>query len=361
MKGKRKPPLRKEKKHPLPRQLSKKLKKRVIGVPKSMERFFVGGERKIAGFMHPYNRPRLTEEYEKMRVTDLAERIEHDLQELLARAYPTSTEEWIQRIAPNYCPEFGITYKSRLLYRIIQSVAEELRRGLWERIISQDKAVSCEALKEYKRLLPQFLEREPKHAAIEFAFIAEKAASYLEYLSDRRGELMKEIAAKCNLWPVNLGLKVKVVKGEPVREITRLSFARNYLIELELNSRCDFPSTRGSGSHSPFRLAAEELHTKMLMLKNYYFPKVTPWVKRLFALTLPMTKRNSQDWWEVAKIYLYERWDKAQEEFKPLIKHLGFKYPIQVSSKAPYESNIKSRVIDNGLKDAFIALARPDL
>jgi hypothetical protein len=51
-----------------------------------------------------------------------------------------------------------------------------------------------------------------------------------------------------------------------------------------------------------------------------------------------MTKRNSQDWWQVAKIYLYERWDKAQEEFKPLIRHLGFKYPIQLSSKTPYET-----------------------
>lgn len=96
------------------------------------------------------------------------------------------------------------------------------------------------------------------------------------------------------------------------------------------------------------------------MLKEVYFPKVTPWAKR-FAVAVPMTKRNSQDWWEVAKIYLYERWDKAQEEFKPLIRHLGFKYPIQLSSKTPYESNIKSRVIDNSLKDAFIALARPDL
>ena len=270
-------------------------------------------------------------------------------------------EEWHQRIVPNYCPEFGTTYESRLRYHISQSVAEQLCRGLWERIISRDKTVSCKALEEYQRLLPQFLEREPRHAAIEFALIAKQAASYLEYLSDKRGALMKEIAAKSDLWPVNLGLRVKVVKGEPVREITRLAFARNYLIELDLNSQCDFPSAQGSGSHSPFRLAAEELYTKMLMLKHYCFPEVTPWVKRLFALTVPMTKRNSQDWWKVAKIYLYERWDKAQEEFKPLIKHLGFKYPIQLSSKMPYESNIKSRVIDNNLKDAFIALARPDL
>jgi hypothetical protein len=360
MKGKRKPPLRKEKKHALSRQISKKMKKSAIGIPKSMERFFVGGESKIAGFMDPYNRPRLTEEYEKMRVTDLVRRIRDDLRELLARAYPTSAEEWLQRIAPNYWQErVGITYESRFLYRITKSVAEELCRGLWERIISRDKTVSCKALEEYQRLLPQFLKREPTHAAVEFAFIAKEAASYLEYLSNKRTALMKEIATKSDFWPVNLGLRVRIVKGKPVREITRLTFARNYLIELELNSRCDFPSAQVSGS--PFRLAAEELYTKMLMFKGYYFPKGTPWLKRLFSLTLPMTKHNSQDWWGVAKIYLYERWDKAQEEFKPLIRHLGFKYPIQVSSKTPYESNIKSRVIDNSLKDAFIALARPDL
>jgi hypothetical protein len=351
MKGKRKRPLRKEKKHPWPRQLSKKMKKSETGIEKGIDRFFVGGERKIAGFMHAYIGLGRTEEYEKMRVTDLAQRIEDDLKELLARAYPTALEEWQQRIAP----------KRRLLYRINQGVAEQLGRGLWERIISQNKTVSCTAREEYQRLLRQLLEREGRHAAVWFAFIAKQAASYLEYLSDKRGALMREIAAKSDLWPVNLGLKVRVVKGEPIREITRLAFARNYLIELELNSQCDFPTARSGGSHSPFRLAAEELYTKMLMLKTVYFPTVTPWAKRLFALIVPMTKRNSPDWWEVAKIYLYERWDKAQKEFKPLIKHLGFKYPIELNSTVPYESMIKSRVIDNSLKDAFMALARPDL
>ena len=56
----------------------------------------------------------------------------------------------------------------------------------------------------------------------------------------------------------------------------------------------------------------------------------------MFALTVPMTKRNSADWWTVAKVYLYERWNKAQKEFKPLIKHLGFKYPIKLSSKSGF-------------------------
>jgi len=130
-----------------------------------------------------------------MRVTDLARRIKDDLRELLARTYPTSLEEWHQRIVPNYCPEFGTTYEDRLRYRVSQSVAEQLCRGLWDRIISRDKTVSCKALEEYQRLLPQFLEREPGHAAIEFALIAKQAASYLEYLSDKCGALMKDRGA----------------------------------------------------------------------------------------------------------------------------------------------------------------------
>jgi hypothetical protein len=55
--------------------------------------------------------------------------------------------------------------------------------------------------------LQQFLEREPRHAANAFAFIAQQAASYLENLFVKRATLMKETAAKYDLWPVNLGLR----------------------------------------------------------------------------------------------------------------------------------------------------------
>jgi len=358
-----------KKKRPLHGQPSKKIKKSVTGIEEQMAQFFVGSERKIAGFMHLVFGPRLTEEYEKMRVTDLVRRIKDDLRELLARAYPTSKEEWWQqRFVLKYRPEWGTTYESRLRYRINQSVAEELCRDLGKRITSPDKIVNYKAHEEYQRLLSQFLEREPRYAAVWFAFIAKQAASYLEYLSDKRGTLMKEIAAKSDLWPVNLGLRIKRVKGKPAYQVTRQAFARNYLIQLGLSSHCVFPSSPRSGAESisPFKLAAEELYLTMLELKEegprrFYFPKLTSWAKRLFALKVPMTKRNSQDWWKVAKFYLYERWDKAQGEFKPLIKHLGFEYPIQLSSKIPYESMVKSRVIDNDLKDAFFGLARPDL
>ncbi len=348
---------------PSHRQPSKKTKRSETGIGRGMDRFLVGGEWMVAGFMH-IKPPRWTKEYDKMEVRDLVQRIEDDVKELLARAYPTCTEEWEQKFAPNQWREFPITYEGRLRTVVHESIAESLCPGLMQRIRSPSKSESKRALAEYQRLVEQLVAQEPKFAASGLAFLTRTATGYLAHLFVKRPALIKEIARTRNSWPVNLGLRVKVVKGKPVREVTGLAFARNYLTELELNSQGDFPSAHGSGS--PFRWAANELYTKMLLLKDdphrhVWFPKVTPWAKRLFALTVPMTKRNSADWWKVAKIYLYERWNKAQKEFKPLIKHLGFKYPIKLNSKMPYESMIKSRVIDNDLRDAFVALARPDL
>jgi hypothetical protein len=345
----------------------KKKKASETGIEGGLAHFFLGGESKIAGFMH-VKPPRWAEEYEQIGVGYLVRRIQDDLEELLARAYPTYTEEWNQRFAPNYWRKFPVTYEGYLRWVVNKSVAEELCHGLWDRIISEDETTSRKAAKEYQRLLQQFLEEEPKRAANALAFLARKAATYLEHLFAKRASVLRKVAAKYDLWPVNLSLRTKMVKGKPVYEVTRQAFARDYLIQLGLNSHCDFPSSHETGaeSMSPFKLAAEALYIKMLMLKDdpqhhVWFPKITPWAKRLFALTAPMTKADAGDWWDVVKDYLYERWAKAKEEFEPLIKHLGFKYPIELSSKTPYESNIKSRVIDNGLKDAFTALARADL
>ena len=82
---------------------------------------------------------------------------------------------------------------------------------------------------------------------------------------------MMKVAAKYDLWPVNLGIRDKKVKGLTRRELHRLEFARDYFIELGLNSQCDFPSMHKSGAEhriSPFKLAAEELYTDMLLLKD---------------------------------------------------------------------------------------------
>jgi len=339
------------------------------GMSEGMALFFVGGEWKIDGFMH-VKPPRWTKEYDEMMVIDLVQRIQDDLEELLARAYPTYGKEFAQRFDLNYWRKLPHYYDYEVYLRcgINKSVAEELGHGLWERIISQDAATSRQARDEYQQLLQQFLESEPRHAANALAFIGTQVAEYLENLFIKRNALMRDVAAKYNLWPVNLGIQEKKIKGVTRSELQRVEFARDYLVELGLNSQCGFPSGHRSGAEhwiSPFKLAAEELYRKMLLLKDdslrHWSKKVTPWANQLFALTVPITKRNSPAWWKVAKVYLYERWDKAKEEFKPLIEHLDFKYPIEPSPKMPYESNIKSRVIDNSLRDAFIALARPDL
>jgi len=93
-------------------------------------------------------------QYDKMRVGELVRRIQDDLKELLVRAYPTYSEEWNQRFAPNYWRKFPHSYEGYLRFVINKSVAEELCRGLWERIIARDKTVSCKACEEYQRLLP---------------------------------------------------------------------------------------------------------------------------------------------------------------------------------------------------------------
>ena len=74
------------------RKPRKKTQESETGINQGMDRFFVGGEWMIAGFIH-IKPPRWTEEYEKMRVRDLVRRIQDDVEELLARAYPTYTEE----------------------------------------------------------------------------------------------------------------------------------------------------------------------------------------------------------------------------------------------------------------------------
>src|SRR5262245_30843241 len=215
------------------------------GIDNAMAHFFLGGEDKVAGRMH-YKPPRWTGEYETMKVSDLVRRILGDLDELCARAYPTAT------------PYYGQTKH---------------------------------------RLLPE----ECRHAANGLAFLTQHSATYLENLSFKQRELMRDIARARNLWPVNLGLKWKIVKGKATPRVTRSRFISDYLTDLALNSQPNFPSSHESGAEpvSPFRLAAEELYTKMLLLKRDYrlwFPKLTGWAKSLLALKVPMTKSNAAEW-----------------------------------------------------------------
>jgi len=195
-----------------PRQLSKRTKKSETGIREGLDDFFVGGEWKIAGFVH-IKPPRWTEEYEKMKVVDLVRRIQDDLEELAARAYPNYYAEWAQKFAPNYWGEFPITYERRLRTVVHEGIAESLRPGLMQRIRSPSESERRRALAEYQRLVEQLLAQEPESAANRLAFIAKRATTYLENLFVKRGALMRKTAAKYDLWPVNLGLRFKRVRG----------------------------------------------------------------------------------------------------------------------------------------------------
>jgi hypothetical protein len=222
------------------------------GIREGFDRFLVlGGSAKLSGFMH-YQLPRWTDEYEKMEVRDISWRIHDDIAELLARAYPTSVHDWDQQFEwrrPRVIPR--VTYEDRLrgYGGIGKSISESQNPGLNERLFSPDENVQEQASKEYEEIVQRLLKEEPRAAANALVFIVKWAANYLENLYVRRPGLMKEVAKTQDLWPVNLGLRMKVVKGKPIRELTRSSFAREYLIGLELNSQCTFP-TRAARNQS---------------------------------------------------------------------------------------------------------------
>jgi hypothetical protein len=62
-----------------------------------------------------------------------------------------------------------------------------------------------------------------------------------------------------------------------------------------------------------------------------------------------MTKRTFSRWWKVAKVFLDEEWKINPGCFEPLIQHLKIKGKQSVE---------KTRVIDQSMQDALLALAR---
>lgn len=324
--------------------------------------FFLGGESAVAGIMH-YKPPRWTQEYEAMAVHQIVQRIVADIDELRARAYPTAPDEWAQKFAPARWKRYPFSYDLRLRNVIHETVAESLQPGLMARVRSPNGTVRDTAVKEYYGLLEKLLSQEPKSAAGALAFIGKQTAIYLENLYSKRPELMREVAAGCDLWPVNLGLKARTRKGVGKWALTRKDFAYRYIKGLNLNRACTSPTGHSGGAAevSPITLAAESLYQKLLLLKasGFAFMEATSWAKKLLALPSPMTRGNSKRWWGLAKAYLYERWEKARDEFAPLERYLNLG-PLD-GQKYPYESRIKSRVIDDALKKSFQALAQPDL
>jgi hypothetical protein len=337
-------------------------------------KLFLGLDYESEGFMH-IKPPRNCAEYEQMAVSQICRRIQDDVEELVARAYPAYGEEWAKKFAPGYWQWRYAGFSP--CRHITEKLANKLRHGLWKEINSTDSETAKKAQKEMIQLLDKYLEAEPKHAANALAFVTKQAATWLENLSAKRAALMKEVAREFSLWPVNMGLRPKVNNKAGKRKIeivlTRRDFAEEYLKGLGVNTDSRLPESAYSGADvkSPFRIAAEQLYTDLLLMKrnppNWHFLKkgkrgwvlnMTPWAKKLFALQEPMTTANVGHWWKVAKFWLDERWEANRDLFRPLIGSCKSKgKPL---TEAPlFDSEVKSHVIDLRLREAFFALAKP--
>jgi hypothetical protein len=329
---------------------------KVTGLPKWWEDLIIGWSPNTAPRL-PLAPPRIKSDYKEISVTDLYVRIHRDLAELLGRVCPSVTN----RKNSETGLDEPLSYATRLRSSLNKGIADDLSSDLWERIFSPIQDTRENAREEYKRGLEKLLEEEPRSSAEKLAHFTIGAATWLENLYAKQPDLMKEIAKECDLWPVNLGLKSKRRNGKVKYELKRISFAHRYLEGLELNSKCFHHSGHQSGLEdvSPFTLAAENLYRIIMLLRRKpgWFPPETEWAKQIFALSVPMTKQNASKWWKAIKVFLEERWKTTPKDFSPLIVHLG----LHQSKKPLYPSEIKRRVVDNDLKDAFLALARQDL
>jgi hypothetical protein len=186
---------------------------------------FLGLENDIAGFRSNARHPRWTPEYPTMAVHQIVTRIRSDIAELIGRAF-----------APLYSQRSRFSREWRPRPAIKGALAESLCPGFLARIRSRDETERRRAIEEYFTCLDKHLIDEAQRAAKSIAFIAKSVAMNLENLFVRRPKLMQGIAAKFDLWPVNLGLRARRTKyGREKRALTRTTFAFDYLTTLGLN------------------------------------------------------------------------------------------------------------------------------
>ena len=306
--------------------------------------FFLPGREIAIEGIYPCGRPRSTPEYEKMKVREIALRIICDVGELRARVDPTGYKDWSgvhdrrsEQRGPDVMPDFvGHTHSS-------------------DETIGQDAA--DQPLVESQKLLSE----ERESAAEALAFIGKLTASHLEslYWNEKQRPLLQAVAARCSLWPVNLGVRFRAEKQQA--SVTRKAFADSYIKELNLNRQSTMPNDHMGGRDevSPFTIAAKTLYQGLQFLRAGCFGTLgNSWEGRVLALPLPMTLSSASQWWAVAKELLDDCWKNAPHRFEPYTKHLNIS---ELSAKTPSESVKKSRVIDNAMKEAFKALARPDM
>ena len=191
--------------------------------------FLTGSDYALKGWM-PVRLP-YKFEYEKISVPQIANRIVEDLEELVARAYSAR-----QRLTDD---------------------AARLHAGrspsLSKQEINVQAAQTAEWIQRIAEPPAKDAAQDEIRAAKSLAFVIQHGATWLEYLFLHRNKLMREVAEKSDLWPVNLGMKSRNTKGSVRNELRRVEFARGYLTELGLNAKCDRPSYPYAGAEGVHR------------------------------------------------------------------------------------------------------------
>jgi len=192
---------------------------------------------------------------------------------------------------------------------------------------------------------------KPENAAVDLAGVATLAANILEELAatDAKVEITLAAARK-NCWPVNMrlgkkGRKVVLVGAKKTKAyLTRIKLGQN---PTRLLQNLQNPEA------SLFSKVAELLYSALLDYREHgaWRGEVTKWAEKLLALDVPISPRNVDEWWSVAKTWMYEQWEANHNYFNPLIEHLG------LHDKALFPSEVKRRVIDDSLKKSFKSLA----
>lgn len=166
-------------------------------------------------------------------------------------------------------------------------------------------------------------------------------------------------------WPVNLQLTTCGRKGKACTQLRGTAHARDFLTRIRLGGGGARPrSSLLDRDGSIFKKAAELVFSELLDWREHHAPLLvdkSAWAKRLLVLEPHMDRLNVEEWWKVAKEWLYALWDSHHHLFEPLVRSMA-SGGRPLAEVGLYPAERKTRVIDSRLQEAFRALAtRADL
>jgi hypothetical protein len=244
--------------------------------------------------------------------------------------------------------------KEREAFRSLPT--DEVSKQLWWGLLELAERV----------MRPRLTKGRLENAAGDLALIATAAARFLEDFArsnlDEEKRCINMAARRKSHWPVLLRLGSKRNRrGGPSATLEGADKAKAYLRSIQLGQ--DAPEAIKhivDPNATPFKRTAAWFCQGLFDLQQEWRGALTPWARRLYALDLPMTGDNVEEWWSVAKEWIDEQWETNRDGFRPLIAACKSKGKSLAGGRHElYESEVRRNVIDVRLKEAFFALAKP--